>query len=98
MYSQTTEIWDRIEDLLDDVFVFDGKPLQILMQISEVDGLLVQNPTPLDNKNYHETLAAGKISIQFFFERKFMIQIYSLEHILREKVSGYCLRIYPPGN
>ena len=66
MYSHTTEIWDRIEDLLDDVFVFDGKPLQILMQISEVDGLLVQNPTPLDNKNYHETLPAGQISIQFF--------------------------------
>lgn len=50
MYSHTTEIWDRIEDLLDDVFVFDGKPLQVLMQISEVDGSLVQNPTPLDKK------------------------------------------------
>lgn len=66
MYSHTTEIWDRIEDLLDDVFVFDGKPLQILMQISEADGFLVQNPTPLDKKNYHETLVAGQISIHFF--------------------------------
>ena len=72
MYSHTTEIWDRIEDLLDDVFVFDGKPLQILMQISEADGLLVQNPTPLDKK---------KLPWDSSSWANLHPQVYSLEHI-----------------
>lgn len=50
MYSHITEIWDRIEELLDDVLVFDGKPLQILMQISEVERLLVQTSYPSGQK------------------------------------------------
>lgn len=95
MYSHTTEIWDRIEDLLDYLFVFDGKPLQILMQISEVDGLLVQNPTPLDNKklpwdpsswaNLHPVFLTGNSWSNFTALNTSRI---------REKVSGYGLRIY----